>query len=103
MIVWSRGLGKQRLPMTLADATLRVTPDYLAMEGVIEPVCWDYAIKLAPADLGHFLSLLAHRETARFMSERGGVLLPFLLGIPGLTLRIIIGKITGKSRHEAAS
>ena len=88
MIVWSRGLGKLRLPLELPAATLRVKPDMITMEGVIEPVCWNYAIKLGPADLADFLKLLARPETASFLAERGGLLLPFvvklLLRVPGV-------------------
>ncbi len=93
MIVWSRGLGKQRLPLDLANASLGAEPGYLVLKGVIEPVCWNYALRLTPADLKHFLRLMAQPETARFLSQRGGVLLPFLAGLmvrlPGLALAFL--------------
>jgi len=96
MIVWSRGLGKLRLPIVLPDAALHVKPDVLTMEGVIEPVCWRYAIRLGPADLADFLNILARPETAQFLAERGGLLLPFvgrlLLRAPGIILALLFGK-----------
>jgi hypothetical protein len=108
MIVWSRGLGKQRLPLDLAAATLTATPDHLALKGTIEPVCWDYAIMLSPADLRDFLQLLARPETARFLSERGGLLIPLLLGLvaaaPGLILTFLakrVGALFGKGKRHA--
>lgn len=94
MIVWSKGLGKQRLPLELPAAKLRVSPDCLVMEGVIEPVCWNYSIKLAPDDLKDFLKLMSQRNTAAFLAERSGVLWPFVLGlvaiIPRLLFRLLI-------------
>jgi hypothetical protein len=105
MIVWSRGLGKQRLPLALPAATLHVKPDMLTMEGNIEPVCWDYAIKLGPADLADFLSLLARPQTARFLAERGGLLLPFVMGLiiqaPGLILSMLFRKGSSKGGEDA--
>ena len=96
MIVWSRGLGKLRLPLELPAATLHVKPDMITMEGVIEPVCWNYAIKLGPADLADFLKLLAKPETASFLAERGGLVLPFvlklLLRVPGVIWSFLFHK-----------
>ena len=108
MIVWSRGLGKQRLPLELADATLKVEPANLMMEGMIEPVCWRYAIRLSPDDLRDFLALMANPAVARFLAERPGVMLPFvgrlLMALPGLILDIIYQKTVGRFRKaEAAS
>lgn len=98
MIVWSRGLGKLRLPIELPDAAMHVKPDVLTMEGVIEPVCWRYAIRLGPADLADFLNILARPDTARFLAERGGLLLPFvgrlLLRVPGIIFSLLFAKRT---------
>lgn len=91
MIVWSRGLGKQRLPLTLADATLDVQPAHLVMRGTIEPVCWDYAITLGPNDLRDFLRLMATPTTARFLAERSGVLIPFVLKLLAIAPGVILG------------
>ena len=105
MIVWSKGLGKQRLPLALADATLHVKPTHLQMEGTIEPVCWDYAIKLGPNDLRDFLRLMARRDTAAFLAERGGILIPFvgrLLAVaPGLLVDILVHKLAALFHKEA--
>lgn len=103
MIVWSRGLGKLRLPLVLPEATLHVKPDVLTMEGEIEPVCWRYAIRLGPQDLADFLNILARPETARFLAERGGLLLPFvgrlLLRVPGIIVSFLFGR---RQREEGA-
>ncbi len=96
MIVWSRGLGKLRLPLELPAATMEVQPDVITMAGLIEPVCWRYAIRLGPADLADFLKILARPDTTRFLAERGGLLLPFvgrlLLRIPGIIVTMLFGK-----------
>lgn len=93
MIVWSRGLGKLRLPIELPDATMHIKPDTLTMEGLIEPVCWNYAIRLGPSDLADFLKILAKPETASFLANREGLLLPFvgrlLLRIPGVLWQLL--------------
>ncbi|HTP75914.1 MAG TPA: hypothetical protein VMJ73_02940 [Rhizomicrobium sp.] len=98
MIVWSKGLGKQRLPLELPDATLRATQDDLVMEGTIEPVCWRYAIRLAPDDLSDFLKLLAEPQTARFLAEKPGVLLPFVFGLIAIVPRLLFKMLTPKKR-----
>lgn len=107
MIVWSKGLGKQRLPLELVDATLSVRPTHLAMEGTIEPVCWRYSIKLSPNDLRDFLKLLAEPKTARFLAEKGGILLPFVLRLlviaPGVMLNLMIQKVAGLFRKDVTS
>ncbi len=89
MIVWSKGLGKQRLPLELPAAKLRVSPDYLVMEGVIEPVCWNYAIRLAPNDLEDFLKLMSQPKTAEFLAEQSGVFWPFMLGLIAIVPRLL--------------
>ncbi len=89
MIVWSKGLGKQRLPLELPAATLSVEPDYLVMKGMIEPVCWNYAIRLGPKDLKDFLRLMAQPTTAEFLAERGGVFWPFVLGLVAIVPRLL--------------
>jgi hypothetical protein len=93
MIVWSKGLGKQRLPLELPSATLRVTAENLVMEGTIEPVCWQYAIRLAPRDLEDFLKLMSVPTTAKFLAERPGVLLPFVIRLIAIVPRLLVRKI----------
>ncbi len=103
MIVWSKGLGKQRLPLELPAATVRITPDAMVMEGTIEPVCWRYAITLAPNDLKDFLKLMAQPTTARFMAERPGVLLPFIGGLLAILPRLLLKMLMpdGRRLHAA--
>lgn len=100
MIVWSRGLGKLRLPLELPAATMNVKPDVLTMEGVIERMCWRYAIRLSPSDLADFLKILARPDTARFLAERGGLLLPFVtklaMRVPGILASFLFARRTSK-------
>jgi hypothetical protein len=98
MIVWSRGLGRQRLPLDLPAATLSVTPDNLVFEGVIEPVCWRYAIRLSAGDLAAFLKLLADPKTAHFLGEKPGVLAPFILRLAVLAPRLLLKTLARKAR-----
>lgn len=103
MIVWSKGLGKQRLPLALSAAKLSVTPDFLLMEGVIEPVCWNYAIRLAPNDLQDFLKLMAQPKTAEFLAERGGVFWPFALGLIAIVPRLLVNLLFGRKQSAMSS
>jgi hypothetical protein len=98
MIVWSKGLGKQRLPLELSAAKLRVSPDCLIMEGVIEPVCWNYAIKLAPNDLKDFLKVMSQSKVAEFLAQRDGVLMPFLLGLIAIVPRLLFKLVTRRKQ-----
>lgn len=93
MIVWSKGLGKQRLPLALPAASVSATPEVLLLEGVIEPVYWRYAIRLAMADLNDFLALMAQPATARFLAERPGLLLPFVLRLVAAVPRLALAMI----------
>jgi hypothetical protein len=102
MIVWSRGLGKQRLPLKLPDAILSATSECLIMEGVIEPICWNYAIRLAPNDLREFLKLMAAPRTAEFLAEHGGVLWPFLSGLIAIVPRLIFKLLVRKTQAVLA-
>lgn len=90
MIVWSKGLGKQRLPLALPAARVSAAPEALLLEGVIEPVCWRYAIRLGMADLNAFLALMAQPATAKFLAERPGLLLPFILGLLAAVPRLAL-------------
>jgi hypothetical protein len=91
MIVWSRGLGKLKLPMELKDANLRVAERFLALEGTIEPVCWKYRVELYPKDIRAFAKLLADKRTAQLLARERGLLLP-LLG----NLLIMVVKLPAK-------
>ncbi len=106
MIVWSRGLGKQRLPIELKDSTLRRESEHLAMEGIIEPVFWNYSIKLGPQDLLAFLKLLTHPKTIGFLAEREGILIPFVVKLiavlPRLVFNVLVEKTIGKFRRKEA-
>lgn len=101
MIVWSKGLGKQRLPIDLGEAVLNIEPNHLKMTGVIEPVCWDYAIRLAVPDIAAFLKLMSRPMTARYLAQRGGLLGPLVIGLlmqaPHLIVVVLASKI---ARHR---
>lgn len=106
MIVWSKGLGKQRLPIELKDSELSREPDYLMLKGIIEPVFWNYSIKLSPQDLAAFLTLLSHRETITYLAEHKGILMPFLFRLigmlPGLICKVLFEKTIGRFRRKEA-
>lgn len=103
MIVWSRGLGKQRLPLELPAASLKVTSDNLVMEGTIEPVCWRYAIRLSAKDLNDFLKLLADPATARFLAQKPGVLVPFVLQLVAVLPRLMLSLFARNFRAASSS
>ena len=94
MIVWSKGLGKQRLPLELSAASVSATPEALLLEGTIEPVCWNYAIRLSPDDLNDFLALMAQPATAKLLAGQSVILLPFVMrlvaAVPRLLLKMIL-------------
>ncbi|MDD5175022.1 MAG: hypothetical protein PHQ05_01185 [Sterolibacterium sp.] len=105
MIVWSKGLGKMTLEMELEAAKLRVDDKYLAMDGTIESVCWNYTIRLYPNDLRDFLMHLANPKTVRFLAEQQrGVLLPFVLNllvlIPKLCLNLLMARVFNKQARK---
>ncbi|MCK9502949.1 MAG: hypothetical protein M0Q95_02035 [Porticoccaceae bacterium] len=106
MIVWSKGLGKQRLPIELKDSELSRAPEHLMLKGIIEPVFWEYSIKLSPQDLVAFLKLLTHRETITYLAEHKGILMPFLLRLisilPGLICKVVFEKTVGRFRRQEA-
>lgn len=104
MIVWSKGLGKKSLPMELDKANLTIGSDHLAMDGLIEPVYWQYTMKLYPKDLGDFMKLLAHPKTARLMAQETGILLSFAARlaafVPKLSWSLLAARTVGKLRRK---
>ncbi|GIK50149.1 MAG: hypothetical protein KJZ75_16200 [Hyphomonadaceae bacterium] len=103
MIVWSKGLGKQRLPLDLGAAELSVESDYLKMTGVIEPVCWNYAIRLGVTDIAAFLKFMSRPMTARYLAQREGLLGPLVLGLLRQAPRLIVVTIAAhfsRDRHK---
>lgn len=81
MIVWSKGLGKQRLPINLDAAAVSIEAGELKLAGVIDPVCWDYAIRLTLADIAAFLDLMARPMTVRYLAQRPGLLGPLVFSL----------------------
>ena len=103
MIVWSKGLGKQRLPLELSAAGVRVGPDALVLEGTIEPVCWNYAIRLSPGDLSDFLALMAQPATAKLLARQSDILLPFVLRLVAAVPRLILKMILPQKADHATT
>jgi hypothetical protein len=103
MIVWSKGLGKKSLPMELDRARLSVGDDHLLLDGSIESVCWDYTMKLYPDDLGDFMRLLAHPKTARFMSRKRGLLLPFVVRLVMFAPMLVLALFRARVLRTAAA
>jgi hypothetical protein len=81
MIVWSKGLGKQRLLVELPKTELGRDAEYLRMDGEIESVGWKYTIRLTPTDMGDFLHQMRKPESARFLARHGGLILPLAGGL----------------------
>lgn len=81
MIVWSKGLGKQRLLVELPKTELGQEPEYLTMDGEIESVGWKYTIRLTPKDMADFLSQMSKPEAARFLARTKGLLWPLVGGL----------------------
>lgn len=79
-------------------------PDYLAMDGLIESVYWQYTMKLYPNDLGDFMKVLANRKTAWFLAGQRGILILFILKlcafIPKLSLSLLWARTIGKLRRR---
>jgi hypothetical protein len=96
MIVWSKGLGKQRLPLNLGDAKLEIESDHLKMSGIIEPVYWNYAIRLDLSDIAAFLKLMSQPMTVRYLAQRKGLIGPLVRGLvkqaPGLIMLAIAAR-----------
>ncbi len=99
MIVWSKGLGKQRLPLNLGDAQLEIEPDNLKMSGIIEPVYWNYAIRLEIGDIAAFLRLMARPMTARYLAQRDGLIGPLVLGLVRQAPRLVMLVIAARFRR----
>lgn len=99
MIVWSKGLGKQRLPLNLGDAKLDIEPGHLKMSGIVEPVYWNYAIRLDIGDIAAFLKLMARPMTARYLAQRGGLIGPLVLGLIKQAPRLIALVIVARFRR----
>ncbi len=79
MDLWSKGLGKRVLSLTLGERdSLAIKSDELVIEGVMSgPTFWDYAVTLDRQDITDFLDMLQEPEAVRFVAvddHRGKVL-----------------------------
>jgi hypothetical protein len=74
MDLWSKGLGRRVLSMTLGEReTLAVTEGYLVMEGIMHaPTYWDYQVSLEEDDIVEFLELLQKPDSLRFLATNEG-------------------------------
>lgn len=73
MELWSKGLGKRVLSLSLAEhESVTARDGLLSVDGVMKaPTYWDYAVTLDEEDLVEFLGLLQQREALRFLSADG--------------------------------
>jgi len=71
--LWSKGLGKRVLSLSLAEHdSVTQHDDLLSIDGVMHaPSYWDYAVTLDEDDIVEFLGLLQQREALRFLASGG--------------------------------
>jgi len=69
MDLWSKGLGRRVLSMTLGERDLLAdSGGYLVIEGVMHaPTYWDFQVTLEEDDVVEFLELLKHPDALRFL------------------------------------
>jgi hypothetical protein len=74
MDLWSKGLGRRVLSLTLGERELLADTDgYLVIEGVMHaPTYWDYQVSLEEDDIVEFLDLLQKPDSLRFLAGSGG-------------------------------
>lgn len=73
MDLWSKGLGKRVLSLSLAEHdSVTEREGLLSIDGVMHaPTYWDYAVTLDEDDIVEFLGLLQQREALRFVATDG--------------------------------
>ncbi len=71
MILWSKGLGKLVLRMSLAERSSASSQDgKLVIDGTMgAPTHWDYAVKMNEEDVLDFIELLKQPASVRFAVE----------------------------------
>jgi hypothetical protein len=71
MILWSKGLGKLVLRMSLAERTSTSAKDgNLVLDGTMgPPTHWDYSVSMSEADVLDFVELLKQPAPVRFVTE----------------------------------
>ncbi|MDE2466915.1 MAG: hypothetical protein KGO02_24845 [Alphaproteobacteria bacterium] len=75
---------------------MSATSDVLLLEGMIERVCWRYAIRLGVADLNDFLAVMAQPVTAKVLAERPGLLLPFIFRLFAAVPRFVFALLRAR-------
>ncbi len=103
VIVWSKGLGKQSLPIELDRAELRVEKGCICVDGIIEPVWWQYTITLTAPDLMHFLNMLSSAKTASFVASERGIFLSFLRRLARFIPQVLLGLVRAKAGNMLAN
>jgi len=93
MIVWSKGLGKQTLPIELDKAEVRIENECVSVGGIIEPVWWQYTIKLNERDLLHFLRILSSAKTSSFLAAERGVFWWFMKRLVRFIPQVLLGMV----------
>lgn len=74
MDLWSKGLGRRVLSLSLAERqALRADADEFVISGVMHaPTYWDYEVTLDRRDVTDFLALLQRPEVVRFVGTDPG-------------------------------
>ena len=108
MDLWSRGLGKRVLSLSLAEnESLDASDGALVIKGVMRaPTFWDYEVTLDEDDLVEFLELLQRRESLRLLSTGGRrraflrAALPAAAAFAMRTLRLLLRRAPRATQRE---
>jgi len=90
--LWSKGLGKRVLSLSLGERTgAAVEQERLMIEGVMHaPVYWDYEVGLEEGDVIDFLTMLRKSESVRFLATSGSRWR--ILGTAGVSGAVFLGR-----------
>lgn len=107
MDLWSKGLGRRVLSLSLAERESIETRDAdFVVSGVMHaPTFWDYEVTLDRRDVVEFLDLLQRPDAVRFVAvdaERGRILRTALGSVCVFALRTL-GLLVRPSRRTGAA
>jgi hypothetical protein len=71
MVLWSKGLGKLVLYLSLADrSSTKIHRERVVIDGTMgSPTHWDYAVKMDEEDVLDFIELLKKPAAVRYLVE----------------------------------
>ena len=109
MDLWSKGLGRRVLSMTLGERErLAAVGDCMVIEGTMHaPTYWEYQVSLDEDDIVEFLELLNQPDSLRFLAantERRRIVTTAAtsaLVFAGRTLRLAVTGAPGGPRQPA--